>query len=192
MRKLTLVLFVAVCCMSFIVSAYADTLKKGETVYVRSNLRPDGGKIYYHNMSGFSKVIPAGTEVKIRETRATSGGAIVFTRIDTNKKYTLVANSKQWDKFFVKDKKEIGLDTFSSDNKEKVEKSGVSIGMTKEEVYASKGCPAYTAWGYATEKSDLANIMQSNKWYYMASSRGHDVMVTFENGVVSKIGVFAK
>lgn len=190
MRKLTLALLVALCCVSFIGSAYADTLKSGETVYVRSNLRPDGSKIYYHNMSGLSKVIPVGTEVKIGMW--TTGRAIIFTTIDTHRTYTLVSSSKMWDKFFVKDKKEIGLDALSADNKAKVEESQISIGMTKEEVLAAKGCPAYSAWGYKTEKSSLANLMQSNKWYYMVNSRTHDVMVTFENGVVAKIGGYEK
>ena len=64
--------------------------------------------------------------------------------------------------------------------------------MTKEAVYASKGCPAYYAWGKKTENYSINKIMRSDKWYYMTSSRERDVMVTFNNGVVVETGEFEK
>ena len=36
------------------------------------------------------------------------------------------------------------------------------VRMTKEEVYVSKGCPAYIAWGKKTEKNSLNEIMKSD------------------------------
>ena len=189
MKRLALVLFIVVCCASFIGNAYAGALIKGDVVYTRSSLRAEGNKIFFHNMRSLRELIPVGTEAKITKCE---GGIIGFNVIDTNKTYYVYANSEQWDKFFVKDRKEIGLDKFSPDAKAKVMNCEISNGMTKEEVYASKGCPAYIAWGKTTERNSLADIMRSDKWYYNISSRGHDVMVTFENGVVVKTGGFEK
>lgn len=189
MTKLAMALLAVVCCISFTGSAYAATLVKGDVVYVRSNLHAEGSKILWHNMRSFRVLIPVGTEVRIKR----SGGSLMtFVTTDANKTYYVYADSNQWDKFFVKDKKEIGLDRLSPNGKEQVEKGDVEVGMSKEEVYASKGCPAYSAWGMKTEGISFDSIMRSDKWYYMVSSRGHDVMVTFANGVVVKTGVFEK
>ncbi len=189
MKKLALMFLVVICCLSFIGSTYAAILEKGETAYARSNLRADGNTVFWHNMRIFKNLIPVGTEVKIEKS---TGGSIGFIRIDTKKTYRIAADSNKWDKFFVKDKKEIGLEKLSPDKKEQVENGGVVAGMTKEEVYVSKGCPAYIAWGKTSERKSFAEIMQSDKWYYMNNSRGHDVMVTFANGIVVKTGGFEK
>ena len=189
MRKLALVVLAVVCCVSFIGSVYAAALERGEMVYVRSNLHADGNTILWHNMRLYKTLIPVGTEVKIDRS---AGWRTTFVTVDTNKTFRLVADANQWDKFFVKDKKEIGLERLSSDKKDQVEKGDVVVGMTKEEVFASKGCPGYIAWGKKTEKNSLNEIMQSDKWYYLTNSRGHDVMVTFANGVVVKTGGFEK
>jgi len=189
MKKLAVVLLAIVCCVVLADSVYAVALQKGETVYVRSNLHVDGNTIFWHNMSIFRRIIPVGTPVKIEKS---VGGRIVFNTPDSNKTYRVVADSKQWDKFFVKNKSEIGLDTVSPGKKGEIDKGKVSIGMTKQEVYASRGCPAYLAWGKTTEQSSFDSIMKSDKWYYMTNSRGHDLMVTFQNGNVVKIGGFEK
>ncbi len=189
MKKLVFVLLAVICFVNFTGSAHAATLIKGDVVYARSNLRADGCKIFYHNMCALGELVPVGTEVKIKESTSRE---IAFVTTDINKTYYIYADSAQWGKYFVKDKNEIGLDKFSPDVRAKVMNCEVANGMTKEEVYASKGCPAFSAWGYKTEKSSLADIMESNKWYYLVTSRGHDVMVTFENGVVTKTGGFEK
>ena len=187
MRKLAFVLIAVVCCVSFIGSVYAAELQKGDMVYVRSNLRADGSTIFWHNMRIYKNLIPVGTEVKIHSC---VGSRISFIVPDGKTTYRIVASANQWDKFFVKNKSEIRLDRVSSDTRSKIENCEVVNGMSKEEVYASKGCPAYLAWGKTTERSSLTDIMQSDKWYYMNNSRGHDVMVTFQNGVVVKTGGF--
>lgn len=188
MRKLVLVLVAVGCCMSFVCSLYASTLQGG-VLFTRSNLRAEGTRIFWHNMSSLKAVIPVGTEVK---SVTDVGGWIEFTVADGNKQYRLVVEPKYWDKYFVKNRNDLGLDKLSEAKKQQVMSSEVVVGMTKEEVYASKGCPAYIAWGKTTERNSLNEIMQSDKWYYMASSRGHDVMVTFGNGVVVKTGGFGK
>lgn len=189
MKKLSFALLVAICFVSFISSAYADLLKRGDVVYARSNLRAQtSGEILWHNMRSFRGLCPVSTEVKITQG---AGNVIMFVTTDTKKGYVLfAADCNQWDKFFVKDKNEIGLDKFSPDIKAKVMNCEVANGMTKEEVYASKGCPAYRAWGEKTFKIPFNEIMKSDKWYYMTNRHGHDVMVTFANGVVVKTGGF--
>ena len=189
MKKLALVVLAVVCCVSFVSSVYAAALVKGDVVYVRSNLRAEGCKILWHNMRSMRELIPVGTEVKIKRSE---GSLMTFVTTDTNKTYYVYADSNQWDKFFVKNKNDIGLEKFSPDRKGQVEHGDVTAGMSKEEVYASKGCPAYLAWGKTTERNSLNEIMQSDKWYYMTNTRGHDVMVTFANGVVVKTGGFEK
>ena len=189
MRKLGLVVLVFFYCLSFVHNACASTLQKGETAYARSNLRLDANVIWWHNMSAFQVKVPVGTEVKITDC---AGSTIAFVSKNTNKTLYVVAPSKLWDKYFVKDQKEIGLEKLSPDRKDQVEKCAVLNGMTKEEVYASKGCPAYNAWGNKTENISLNEIMQSDKWYYNSDTRRQDVMVTFLNGVVVKVGGFEK
>ena len=189
MCKLAFVLLMVICFVSFIGSAYASTLVKGDVVYTRSNLRAEGSKIFWHNMRSLRGLVPVGTKVSIERS---AGGVITFVTTDTNKTYHVYADSRLWDKYFVKDKEEIGLEGLSPDKKDQVEKGNVVVGMTKEEVYASKGCPAYIAWGEESERIPLAEIMLYNKWYYLATSRAHDVMVIFANGVVVATGGFVK
>lgn len=189
MKKLALMMLAVICFVSFIGCAYAASLVKGDVVYTRSNLRAEGNKIFWHNMRLFKAVIPVGTEVRIKRS---DGGLMTFVTVDTNKTYYVYADSGLWDKYFVKDRKEIGLEKLSPEIKDQVERGEVVAGMSKEEVYASKGCPAYIAWGKTTERNSLNEIMQSDKWYYMTNTRGHDVMVTFGNGIVVKTGGFEK
>ena len=189
MKRWALVLLVIVCFVSFMGSTYAAVLAQGDMVYVRSNLHVDGSKIFWHNMCSYRELVPVGTEVKIK---GVSGDVITFVPTNAKKTYYVYADSNKWDKFFVKDKKEIGLEKLSPDRKGQVENGEVVNGMTKEEVYASKGCPAYLAWGKKTFKISFNEIIKSDKWYYMTNRHGQDVMVTFENGVVIKTGGFEK
>ena len=189
MRKVALVVLAVVCCLGFVGSVCAAALEKGEAVYVRSNLRPEGSKMVWQNMSAMKGRIPIGTEVKIK---AITGGVTTFVTVDTNKTYYAYINSGQLDKLFVKSKSDIGLENMSPDKRAMVENSEVAVGMTKGEVFASKGCPAYIAWGKTSESKSFDEIMQSDKWYYMTNSRGHDVMVTFSNGVAIKTGGYEK
>ena len=191
MKKLAFMVLAVICFVSFIDSTYAATLKGVDIVYARSNLRAQGdGEILWHNMRSFRGLCPVGTEVKIT---GYTDKVICFVTTETKKGYVVyAADPNQWDKFFVKNKNEIGLDKFSPDTKAKVINCEVANGMTKEEVYASKGCPAYLAWGKKTFKISFNEIIKSDKWYYMTNRHGQDVMVTFENGVVIKTGGFEK
>ena len=191
MKKLSLVSLAIVCCVSFIGSAYATTFTKGDVAYARSNLRAKLGTIYWHSMSSSPIVIPVGDEVRIGGIM-TQYRSLEIVTIKTKEHYDVDCSSKLWDKYFVKDKKDIGLEGLSSDKKNQIENGMVVVGMTKAEVYASKGCPAYSAWGIKSINKSFPEIMQSDKWYYMRNQRGKDVMVTFQNGNVVKIGEFEK
>lgn len=184
MRKVILLTIFSFIILAF--NAYAAVLQKGEKVFARSYLRVSGNILAWHNLSSARSVIPAGTEVKIITCK---GQQIVFTKQDTGKKYRLVANSAQWDKYFVKDKNEIGLDSFShgSDSHRSdshITKGELVTGMTKEEVYVAKGCPAYTAYGIKSYGLPLSDIMKSDTWFYMKDSRRHDKLVKFDKNVV--------
>lgn len=189
MKKLLIILLAALYCNSYIGSVYAAALQKGEIAYTRSNLGYERNMLFWHNMSSYEKKVPVGTEVKIEEG---AGGSIAFAPKDTNKTLYIVADPNSWEKYFVKDKKDIGLDGLPTDKKNLIEGSAVIVGMSKKEVYASKGCPAYIAWGIKSNTKSLAEIMQSDKWYYQTNKRGHDVMVTFQGEVVVKTGVWEK
>lgn len=185
MKKIAFMLLAVVCCVSFIDRSYAATLERGDAAYARSNLRANGSTIFWHNMKKYKTIIPAGTEVKMRSKSS-------FITVDANTAYTMIASPDKWDRYLVKDKKEIGLNGLSSDIKTKIENCEVTNGMTKEEVYASKGCPAFIAWGQKAKDASFNDIMQSDKWYYNFDARAHDVMVTFQNGIVVKTGGFER
>lgn len=188
MKRAVFVLAVCACFIINIRSAYAEMLKVGDVVYARSNLRAKASTIFWHNMSSSPIVVPVGTEVKIKATME----VIAFVTTDTNDWYGTDTKSKYWDRLFVKNRQDIGLEGLSADRKEQIKSGTVVVGMTKKEVYASKGCPAYSAWGKKTNNESLSEIMQSDKWYYMSNQRGKDVMVTFQDGAVVKIGGFEK
>lgn len=179
-------ILISLFCFTLLVSnAYAATLQKGASVFARSNLCANSCILTWHNLTLSPDVIPAGAEVKIIICK---GQEIVFTKVDSNKRYKLVANSAQWDKYFTKDKNDVNLEKYSSEKKELVTKSQVAVGMTKEEVYLAKGCPAYIGHGIKSYNHPLSDIMQSNTWYYMKDSRRHEKMVKFEKDVVVSIG----
>jgi hypothetical protein len=169
----------------FASNAYCAVLQKGENVFTRSNLRAEKRILFWHNFASAPEVIPAGTEVKIVSCK---GQGIVFTKGDGENKYKLVANAMQWDKYFVKDKNEIKLESFFSTKKDQISKSEIAVGMTKEEVYTAKGCPAYIAYGAKSYDRPLSDIMKSDTWYYMKDSRRHEKLVKFEKNVVASIG----
>jgi len=171
--KKNILLLLGVFCVGLVGNVYADALKKQDVVVTRSNLYAKGRIVFWHNMNALTEVIPANTQVAIVESE---GKKIVFLRIDNTKQYILEANASQWDKYFVKDVKEIG-----------VIKSVLAVGMTKKEVYASMGCPAYIAYGVKSYVHSLTEIMQSDTWYYMQNKRQHGKLVKFEKDIAVSV-----
>lgn len=184
MRKACISVIIFLCGISMCCVAFAAPLQKGDMVFTRSYLRAKDKVIFWHNLSGVPEVVPAGTEVKISRAK---GERIIFVRVDTNKLYELVASAGQWEKYFVKDKQEVNIDALSPEKKEQIAQGDVVNGMTKEEVYIAKGCPAYLAYGKKSFANSFADVMLSDTWYYMKTSRVRDVLIEFKDGVVSSI-----
>ena len=162
----------------------ASDVKIGNTLFTRSNLLVKGDTIYYHNMRILKKVIPVGTEVKVLNF---SNHVLVFSQVDTNKMYRLLAETGYYDKYFVKNKEDIGLDKMSPSVLEDVKNMKLEKGMTKEEVLASYGCPAYIGWGDESLRHSVTEVLNSNTWYYNVNSRKRDCLVRFKNGAVETI-----
>lgn len=162
----------------------ANDVKIGNTLFTRSNLLVKGDTIYYHNMRILNKVLPVGTEIKVLNL---SNHVLVFSEVGTNKKYRLLAETVYYDKYFLKNKEDIGLDKMSSSVLDDVKNMKVTQGMTKEEVLASYGCPAYIGWGDESLRHSLKELLTSDTWYYNVNSRNRDCLVRFKNRVVEII-----
>lgn len=176
-------MFAAVIFSGSSLAADAEFLE-GEELFTRSNLKAKGRIVFFHNMSKSKGFIPVGTAVLITSVGKQS---IRFEIIETGERYTLKALSDQYSRYFVKDLNEIGLKNISSKIKRDVENMGVVRGMTKNEVYISRGCPAFIAWGVKSWFSTLGDIMSSNTWYYNAGTSKIEMLVIFENGVVKEV-----
>ncbi len=159
----------------------------GDTLYTRSNLMAKGDTIFWHNMSGLKHMVPAGTEVKVLNF---SKKAIVFSVPGGKEKYRLLTETGNYNKYLVKNRQEIGLEKIPGEVMKKIKNREIAKGMTKEEVYIAKGCPAYIGWGEESLVRSLEDIMDSNTWYYHINSRNHDCSVKFKDGVVNIIGMY--
>jgi hypothetical protein len=187
MKKVMVLVLGALCCLVFVSSLYAAKLEKGESLFTRSNLHVKGDAAFWHNMSILKDVIPVGTEVKVINIGSSK---IIFGRTDDKKNYALVIGKSNWDKYFVREKNEIGLERFSAERRSLISKGEVVVGMTKEEAYASKGCPAYIKWGGESYACPFSEIMQSDTWYYLKNSRDHGDLIKFDKGVVTSVGKY--
>lgn len=181
-------LFIFLLCLSFCGCSAPFVKMKGvkinDNLYARSNLLVKGDTIYYHNMRILKKFIPVGTEIKVLNF---SDHVLVFSETGTDKKYRLLAETGYYDKYFVKNKQDIGLDKMPSSVLENVMNMKVIKGMNKEEVLASYGCPAYIGWGDESLRHSLKELLASDTWYYNFNTRNEDCLVTFKNGVVETV-----
>lgn len=182
MKKILLMVLVVFLWVVIFSAAYAEAIKKNDILFARYGLRGKGRTICFHNMSVDPVVIPLGTEVKVINVGKEK---IVAQRVDNINKYTVLAFSDFWDKFFVRNKNDIGIEKVSADKKESVENNQVVEGMTKEEVYLSKGCPAYIGYGVKSYMHPFREVMNSNIWYYNINSRVKDAVITFKDGNVT-------
>ena len=193
MRKKLIFVFlllavISICATSLFVEA-SGSVQKGKTMYVRSNFTYKRSNIYWHNPSRLPYRIPVGSEVVIKEV----GRKVVnFVTVSDGKKFRLVVPARCFDKYFVDTKEEIGLDQMSPDVRQKVLNMQISEGMTKEEVFASRGNPSFIAYGVKSWDHPLDRVMSSNTWYYNASSSSIENLVKFENGVAVNIGPFQR
>ena len=190
MKKITtLVLCVMFASALFSVSLLANDAKDliGQTVFTRTNLKNQGRTIYFHNMSKTKGFIPVGTPVIIKSI-AKDNIRFQLAEGDAEcKTYIVKALSAYYDRYFVKSTAEIGLKKMSSSARGNIKTMVVVPGMTKEEVYVSRGCPAFIDWGVKSWAFPLDEIMESDTWYYNAGTSKIEMLVTFKNGVVAEI-----
>ena len=150
-------------CTIFAVVLFSEHLlavDKGEALFTRTNLKTHGKKIFFHNLSISLGFIPVGTNVIVKKVGKDS---IRFQLVDNSKTYILTVLSEQHNKYFVKDIEEIGLENISNDVKLKIKEMAVAPGMTKKEVYISRGCPSYIAYGDKSWLYTLDQVMKKSK-----------------------------
>ena len=196
MRKAIVLALCAVFIMVFFPDSSLAINKKalrGQELFTRTNLKVKGNVVFFHNMSKLKKSIPLGTAVTIMGTgRYYEGGRdgsekIKFKVIESGKKYVLTDLPTVYRKYFVKNLQDIGIDDVSPEVKRNIKNMSIAPGMTKKEVYISKGCPAYIAHGEKSWGYTLDEIMESDAWYYNKDSRAREMIVLFDNGIVTKI-----
>jgi hypothetical protein len=151
-------------------------ISQGQTVYNRVGFRTYGeNAIYYSNRYFGGTFIPAGSECTIQDV---SKGEITFTF--NREQYVLVdwigdvsAESVKtyFEKFFSKNKSEVGLDKVSPDFRGDIQEGFVKEGMTKHEVLLSIGYPAYLGRKDPTYNHDRELILSHNDWYYFKGRR---------------------
>jgi hypothetical protein len=159
---------------------FAENLKKGDVVFAKYSMRGHGKELFWHNMKSMPVLVPAGTELKVL---AIGPEKVVLGKVNVDKaderiKFQMLANTAQWDKYFVMDKKDSSTSAENADIKE---------GMSKEEVYLTFGCPSYTGYGVKSYFKSMQEIMSSDTWYYNATTRALGVLIKFSDGKVKAI-----
>jgi hypothetical protein len=173
MRKFALMIMAVLLSCSMTTTVFAENLKKDDVVYAKYGMRGKGKEIFWHNMGSLPVLVPAGSEVKVVAINAKK---VVF--MVGGSQYGLLAITSGWDKYFAKNKNEVDISKSSGT---------VAEGMSKEDVYAIKGCPSYVAWGVKSEFKSLQEVMASDTWYYNINSGRIEVLIKFSNGKVQSI-----
>jgi len=151
-------------------------ISQGQTVFNRVSFRTyEANVIYYSNRYFGGTFIPAGSKCVIKDI---SRKAIIFTF--NGEEYVLAAwigdvnaeNVKiSFEKFFSKNKSEIGLDKVNPKFREYVQGGFVKESMTKQEILLSLGYPAYLGMKDPTYDDDREVILSHNDWYYFKGKR---------------------
>ena len=182
---------VLVLCAVFVMVVFSDSLLafdkkvlKDQELFTRTNLKVKGRVVFFHNMSELKKNIPFGTAVKII---GCGSKKIRFQVIESGKKYVVTDRPAVYSKYFVKNIQDIGMDGISAEAKANIENMIIVPGMTKKEVYTSKGCPAYIAHGEKSWGHTLDEIMARDTWYYNANTRRREMIVKFKDDKVSRM-----
>lgn len=181
-------------CMLFLFSdrllAVDAGLLKGQKLYTRTNLTREGKVIYFHNMSQFKSSFPVGTAVVIADGTGW-GDQIMFKLVQNGWYYVLYVQPQEYDKYFVKDINDIGLQSMSKEVLDHINNMSVARGMTKKEVYISRGCPSYIGYGVKSYGHALDQVMESNTWYYNRTTRKIEMLVTFKDDVVESVSYYS-
>ncbi|MBL7073048.1 MAG: hypothetical protein ISS33_04640 [Candidatus Omnitrophica bacterium] len=184
MKKLILTML----CLTFIAGICVESTfsvekssNVGKEAYTRTNLKAKGMAIYFHNMTKIGeKAIPIGTAVVIT---AESKKYIKFYVVNDGRQYKLNVPASSYSKYFVEDSAPV----VNRYKKDAIGDMRVSTGMTKQEVYMSRGCPAWIALGKKSYFYTLDQILDSDNWFYNKDKRKGEMVVHFENGIVSQI-----
>jgi hypothetical protein len=165
-------------CVSFNKALEESRLEvsQGQTVFNRVGFRTYGGNvIYYSNRYFGGTFIPAGSECVIQDI---SSDTIKFTF--NGEEYVLVdwvadvsaENVKaSFEKFFSRNRSEIGLKEVNPEFREEVKDGFAREGMTKKEVLLSIGYPAYLGIKDPTYDDDCKTILSHSDWYYLKGRR---------------------
>lgn len=172
--SLTLILY---CCASF-KTAYDESginTLTGQVVFNRVSFRTYGdNKISYANRYHGGIFISAGSKCTIKDITKKS---IKFTVLGTE--YELVnwlmktsnLSSKDvtlsFNKFFVKNKNEVGLDKINRDFLDNIISGIAEVGMNKKEILLSLGYPGYLGRKNPTIDDDRDFILLQDDWYYL-------------------------
>lgn len=176
MRKFAGVLLAVLLGCSVATEAFADLLQKGDVVYAMYGMRGRDKEIYWHNMRALPVLVPAGTRATVV---ASTYGDISFQVGAVE--YHLTATAIQWGKYFAKNIKAVNLEKASLEN--------IAEGMSKEDVYVIKGCPAYVGSNIKSDRKSLDQVLKRDVWYYSNTTARIDTVVVFSNGKVQSIQV---
>ena len=185
MKKNFILGIVTIVTLGWFSVATAEQPKKGDVFFTRTNLKASGGQIYFHNLSANKGFIPVGTQVRVQKV---TKAHITIETVTDKATYDMAVFVDKFDKYFVKNVDEIGLNKISHQYMERIKSMKIDYGMTKEEVFISRGCPSFIGRGEKTYAISLENIMQSDIWYYNQGSSRVETRVEFKDGVVSKVG----
>jgi hypothetical protein len=163
----------------------------GQRVYNRISLRVlEKNVIWFTNYYHTGILIAVGTECTINSI---SRGIIKFTaqRQEYKLKDWLIDDDasnldQSFAKYFVIDKKEVGLENVNQEFHDSVISGYDEIGMSKEEILMTLGYPAYLGRKDPTTLYSREYILSQNDWYYV-KSRFNRVLFIFRAGKLERI-----
>jgi hypothetical protein len=159
---------------------------ENKTVYNRVPFRTyqaDNLVLYTNRFHG-GLYIPAGSACIIKNI---SNDSILF--IVDDKKYVLVHwtvhrtaenITESFEKFFLKDKSEVGLGKINPKFRPSVSAGIAEIGMSKEEVLLTIGYPAFLGVKDPTFDDSREVILSRNDWYYYSKTTKADKLLRFK------------
>ena len=164
---------------------------EGHRAYNRVSLRVwKGNEIWFTNLYHIGEFIPAGTECTINKI---TKGSVRFTAQGKEyriKEWLINDNSdiidSSFEKYFVKEKEQIGFDNVSQDFLDSIKRGLDQVGMTKEEVLMCLGYPSHLGLKDPTTQYTREYILKHDEWYYLKSRYGK-VTLIFQEGKLVRI-----
>ena len=164
-------------------SGVDSTIEK--TVYNRVAFKTyEGNLINYSNRYSGGVYIPAGSPCTIK---AFTNEAIKFTV--NGDEYILIFwlggkspedIKKSFRKYFLEDRREVGLDKVRRAYRDSVSSGVVEVGMSKEEVLLSIGYPAFLGAKNPTIDDSREVIIFHNDWFYYSKGKKVDMLLKYK------------